>query len=266
MKIINSKDIKNKLIKKVNTAKKNEKLLIISQGKNPSVLSYKNAILKRCSEFDIEYVDGNFDDDKNHLDIVNYCNNLKNIGGFIILQPLSINTDLAYLRENMPFYDLDGFRYDSLGKIMDKNFENLPQTARSIIKFIDYMDIDLKGKDIIIANSTNVIGKPLSMYLNYKKATVTLFNSKTINQKEKIKRADIFISAIGKANFYNSDYFRDGQVLIDAGTSFVDGKMYGDIDYDSLENLKVDIVTCRNGVGSITTLSLIESLLFDSQI
>ena len=264
MKIINSKDIKNKLIKKINTAKKNKKLLVISRGKNPSVLSYKNAILKRCKEYGINYLDKNFGDDKNHFDFIDYCENLENIDGFIILQPLSKNTDLDYLRKNMSFGDLDGFRYDSLGKIMDKNFENLPQTARSIIKFIEYMNIDLKGKDIIIANSTNVIGKPLSMYLNYKKATVTLFNSKTINQKEKIKRADIFISAIGKANFYNSDYFRDGQILIDAGTSFVDGKMYGDIDYDSLENLNIDIVTCKNGVGSITTLSLIESLLFDS--
>ncbi|MDU3199346.1 MAG: bifunctional 5,10-methylenetetrahydrofolate dehydrogenase/5,10-methenyltetrahydrofolate cyclohydrolase, partial [Anaerococcus hydrogenalis] len=114
---------------------------------------------------------------------------------------------------------------------------------------------------IIIANSTNVIGKPLAMYLNYKKATVTLFNSKTINQKEKIKNSDIFISAIGKANFYNSDFFKDGQIIIDAGTSFVDGKMYGDIDYDSIKNLDIKVVTCRNGVGSITTLSLLESLL-----
>lgn len=264
MKIINSKDIKNNLLTKINRAKKNKKLLIISQGKNLSVSQYKNAILKRCKEYGINYLDKNFGDDKNHFDIIDYCENLENIDGFIILQPLSKNTDLDYLRKNMSFEDLDGFRYDSLGKIMDKNFKNLPQTARSIIKFIDYMDIDLKGKDVIIANSTNVIGKPLSMYLNYKKATVTLFNSKTINQKEKIKRADIFISAIGKANFYNVDYFRDGQVLIDAGTSFIDGKMYGDIDYDSLENLKVDIVTCKNGVGSITTLSLIETLLCDS--
>lgn len=266
MKIINSKEIKKNLLERITNSKKSKKLLIISQGKNLSVLQYKKAIMKRCGEFEIEYIDKNFEDDKNHIDIIEYCKNLKNVDGFIILQPLSINTDLTYLRKNMPFCDLDGFRYDSLGKIMDKNFENLPQTARSIIKFIEYMDIDLKGKDIIIANSTNVIGKPLSMYLNYKKATVTLFNSKSINQKDKIKNADIFISAIGKANYYNLDYFRNGQILIDAGTSFMDGKMYGDIDYKNIEDLDVKVVTCRNGVGSITTLSLIERLLYSTNI
>ncbi|MDU6791790.1 MAG: hypothetical protein E6427_03635 [Anaerococcus sp.] len=101
---------------------------------------------------------------------------------------------------------------------------------------------------------------------NFKKATVTLFNSKSINQKYKIKNADIFISAIGKANYYNLDYFRNGQILIDAGTSFMDGKMYGDIDYKSIEDLDVKVVTCRNGVGSITTLSLIERLLYSTNI
>lgn len=262
MNIINSYEIKNQLLKNIKYNRKNKKLLIISQGNNLSVMHYKNAIIKRCKEFNIPYLDKNFSENENHFDIIEYCKKLVGIDGFIILQPLAKNTNLYFLRNNIPFYDLDGFKYDSLGKIMDKNFENLPQTVRSIIKFIDYIDVDLEGKDIIIANSTNVIGKPLAMYLNYKKATVTLFNSKTINQKEKIKNADIFISAIGKANFYNSDYFKDGQIIIDAGTSFVDGKMYGDIDYDSVENLDVDVVTCRNGVGSITTLSLLESLLY----
>lgn len=261
MNIINSYEIKNQLLKNIKYNRKNKKLLVISQGNNLSVQQYKNAIIKRCKEFDIQYLDKNFSERENHFDIINYCRNLKSIDGFIILQPLAKNTNLDFLRSNMPFYDLDGFKYDSLGKIMDKNFENLPQTVRSIIKFIDYIDVDLEGKDIIIANSTNVIGKPLAMYLNYKKATVTLFNSKTINQKEKIKNSDIFISAIGKPNFYNSDFFKDGQIIIDAGTSFVDGKMYGDIDYDIIKNLDIKVVTCRNGVGSITTLSLLESLL-----
>lgn len=263
MKIINSKSLKDELIKKIRSKKKNKTILIISQGNNNGVDQYKKSIIKRCEEFNIRYLDKKFLSNENHIDILNYCNKLDDIDGFIILQPLSCDTKLDYLRENMPFNDLDGFRYDSLGKSMDKNFENLPQTVRSILKFIDYMNISLEGKNIVIANSTNVIGKPLAMYLNYKKSTVTLFNSKTIKQKEKIKNSDIFISAIGKANFYNSDYFRDGQTIIDVGTSFIDGKMYGDIDYKSIENLDLDIVTCKNGVASITTLSLIEKLVMD---
>lgn len=262
MKIIKSNEIKNDILKNIEYCNKKKSLLIISQNNDLAVNQYKNAIIRRCNEFNIDYIDKEFSKEDNHLDIINYCNNLNNIDGFIVLQPLLESTDLDYLRENIPFNDLDGFKYDSLGKIMNKKFENLPQTVKSIIKFINYMNLDLEGKDIIIANSTNVIGKPLAMYLNYKKASVTLFNSKTKNQKEKIKNCDIFISAIGKANYYNKDYFRNGQIIIDAGVSFVDGNMYGDVDYEDIKDLDIKIVTCKNGVGSITTLSLLESLLY----
>ncbi|WP_058990265.1 bifunctional 5,10-methylenetetrahydrofolate dehydrogenase/5,10-methenyltetrahydrofolate cyclohydrolase [Anaerococcus rubeinfantis] len=261
MRIINSDIIKNNLIEKINKLNHDKKLLIISQGNDSSVLQYKNSIIKRCDEFKVKYVDKKFSNRDDHNSILNYCKNLNDIDGFIILQPLSEKTDFVFLRENMPFFDLDGFTYSSLGKIMDKDFTNLPQTAKSCIRFLEFLKVDLTGKDVIIANSNNVIGKPLFNYLNAKKATVTVFNSKTKNQREKIRNCDIFISAIGKANYYNRDYFRDGQILIDVGVSFIDGKMFGDIDYTSIEGLDLDVVTCRNGVGSITTLSLLESLL-----
>lgn len=262
MKIINSDKIIENLIKKIKKNKYKKKLLIISQINKGPVLAYKKAILKRCEEFEIDVVDKLFSNDQNHIDIIEYCNKLSNIDGFIILQPLDSNTDLKYLRNNMPFNDLDGFTYESLGEIMDKDFSHMPQTARSVIKFIEYMNIDLMGKDVIVANSNNVIGKPLFMYLNSKKATVTMFNSKSENQIEKVKNADIFISAIGIANYYDKKYFKDGQILIDVGTSYIDGVLYGDIDYESISSLNIDLVSSKKGVASITTLSLIESLLY----
>lgn len=252
------KNIKNK---EKNNTKNKITLLIISQGKDQSVLKYKEAIIKRCLSFNIDVLDKNFEEKENHIDILDSVKNLKNINGFIILQPIIKNVDIAYLRENMPYTDLDGFKYETMGKILDKDFSNMPQTARACIKFLEHMKIDLSSKDIIIANSNNIIGKPLLNYLNAKKATVTLFNSKTINQEEKIKNADIFISAIGKPNYYNKKYFKDGQILIDVGTSFLDGKMYGDIDYEEIEDMDLTVVKSRNGVGSITTLCLIESLV-----
>ena len=261
MKIIKSDKLKENIKEKLRNNNFPKKLLLISQGEDRGVIAYKNAIIKRCKQFSIDFVDKKISNSNNHLDIIDDIENLDNIGGFIILQPLGPNTDMRYLRENMPFNDLDCFRYDSLGKLMANNFKNLPQTAKSCIRFIKYLDVDLRSKDIVIANSNNVIGRPLALYLNSKKATVTLFNSKTKNQKEKIKKADIFISAIGKPNYYNEQYFKDGQILIDVGTSYIDGKIYGDIDYDSISNMDIVLVKSTNGVGSITTLSLLESLI-----
>ena len=266
MKIIKSEKIKENIINNLKNNNYPKKLLLISQASDKGVMAYKKAIIRRCKEFSIDFIDMKFSESENHIDIIKSCKNLDNIGGFIVLQPLAPNTDMDYLRENIPFRDLDCFRYDSLGKLMANNFCNLPQTAKSCIRFINFLDFDLRGKDIVIANSNNVIGRPLALYLNSKKATVTLFNSKTKNQRQKIKNADIFISAIGRANYYDKDYFKDGQVLIDVGTSYIDGKAYGDIDYDSISNMDIFLVKSTNGVGSITTLSLLESLIESPKI
>lgn len=231
-----------------------KKLLIVYQDHDKGVLAYKKAIERKCKTNNIEVEDFKAASTEKTLQAIN---NTKS-DGYILLQPLK-GIDIDYLRKNIRTNskDLDCFTYQSLGQVMDKNFSSMPQTCRTIIKYLD--NIDLIGKDIIIANSTNVIGKPLAMYLNAKKATVTLFNSKTENQKEKIKKADIFISAIGKPNYYNEEYFVDGQTLIDVGTSYINGKLIGDIDYDCLKDLEVNVTTSKE-VAGITTTCLIEEL------
>lgn len=257
--VLESNEIKKDLEFKIKQ-KKNKRLLIASQGDDKSVLEYKKSIIKRCENFSIDFIDLVFLKEENHFDIAKKINSQKDIDGYIILQPLEKNVDISFLRENIKQRDLDGFSFDSLGKIMSNDFSTMTQTAKSVVRFLNFYKIDLSGKNIVIANSNNVIGRPLAMYLNFKKATVTLFNSKTKNQEEKIKKCDIFISAIGKANYYDKKYFNDGQVLIDVGINFENGKICGDIDLDSIKDLDVDIVTSKKGIGSITTLSLLESL------
>ena len=192
------------------------------------MLSYKKAIINKCKEFNLRYIDKVFSDSENEDDIINFCNNVK-ADGFILLQPFLDKINLEILRDKIKLRDLDCFTYKSLGRVMANEFQYLPQTARSIVKFIEENKIDLNGKNVIVANSNNVIGRPLSMYLNYKKATVTLFNSKSLNQEEKIKSCDIFISAIGKAKYYDRKFFTDNQLIIDVGINYKNGRVYGDI-------------------------------------
>lgn len=144
---------------------------------------------------------------------------------------------------------------------MSKDFTNLPCTAQSIIQLLEFNNIDLKSKNIVIANSTNIIGKPLALYLNSKKATITLLNSKSINQKRIIKNCDIFITAIGKANYYDKDYFKENQYIIDAGMEFKNGKLYGDIDYNSIKNLNINVLGYNRDIGQLTTLNLLNKLI-----
>lgn len=278
MKVLTTNDLKSKLIKEMNY-KINEQnlankrtILIISQDGDQSSEQYKNVIKKRCEEFKIKVIDKVFKKSDTHDEIYSWMLQLNaeiknfddNKVGFIILQPLSPKVNLNCLRhhlQNLNFIDLDGFTYDSLGRVMCNDFTRIPQTAKSIIRILEDFNIRLANKDIIVANSNNVIGRPLAMYLNSKKATVTLFNSRTLNQPKKVKECDIFISAIGRPNYYSKEHFRDGQIIIDSGTTYQLGKMIGDVYYDALEDYDAMIMKCTRGVGQITTLSLLDTLL-----
>ncbi len=237
-------------------------ILVISQSKNKEVMQYKNMIEKQCNKYNIEFIGINCHENESEISIANRINR-STANGFILLQPLNSNTNINYLQENIDntIIDLDCITYQSLGKLMSKDFANLPCAVQSIIQLLEFNNIDLKSKNIVIANSTNIIGKPLALYLNSAKATVTLLNSKSINQKQFIKNCDIFITAIGKANYYNIDYFRENQYFIDAGMEFKNGKLCGDIDYDSIKKLNINVLGYNKDIGQLTTLNLLNKLI-----
>ena len=262
MQYLENNALKEKLKNNLINNNEDVSILVISQSKDKEVMRYKNMIEKQCDKYNIEFIGVNCYENESEISIANRINR-STANGFIILQPLNSNTNINYLQENIDntIIDLDCMIYQSLGKLMSNNFTNLPCTAQSIIQLLAFNNIDLKSKNIVIANSTNIIGKPLALYLNSKKATVTLLNSKSINQKQIIKNCDIFITAIGKANYYNKDYFKENQYIIDAGMEFKNSKLYGDIDYNSIKNLNVNILGYNKDIGQLTTLNLLNKLI-----
>lgn len=261
MKILTTDTIKNGLLKELRSNNIKSTLHILSKDLTDEGSAYKNFIVKRCKEFDINYKEKNFESFTNNEDIVTYTDNFNKNDSFIILLPFGCDKNLDYLRENIKLKDIDGFTYESMGKTMEAKEESLPATPRAIINFLESLDIDIKGKNIVIANSTNLIGMPLANYFTKKRAFTSLLNSSYPNPKKIIRGADIFISAIGKANYFTKEYFTDGQLLIDVGTSLVNGKIVGDINYKDLENLDLEVLTSKRGIGAITTLTLLKSLI-----
>ena len=259
MQILSTNSIKEDLIDQISKAQIKEKILIISRNISEEEISYRDFIIKRLDEFNISYETIEFHNEtKNEiLDIIN--SNSKR-DGFIILLPFGGFGDLAYLRNNIILRDLDGFTYQSQGMVMNGVFDALPATPKAIARFLEE-NTDIKGSNIVIANNRNLIGLPLASYLSSKGASVSIINSSTKNPKSYIKSADVFISAIGKANFYDNSYFKDGQLIIDVGTSVVNGKIVGDVNYKTLEELDIKILTHKNGIGAITTLMLISGMI-----
>jgi len=260
MKILNTNDIKKELINELNKSTIKNNLHILTMNPTKEVLSYKNYIIKRCKEFEIGYFYKEFNLSDSKEDIIAYTSLWDNNDGFIILLPFGNFNDLSYLKENIKLKDVDAFTYKSMGYAMAGDRNYLPATPKSIVKYLE-KNIELESKNIVIANRTELIGLPLSTYLMNKGATVTVINSKTKNPIDYIKNSDIFISAIGKADYYDKSYFKDEQTIIDVGTSLVNGKIKGDVNYEDLKNLDVKVITCKKGIGAITTLTLLQGLI-----
>lgn len=260
MKTLNTDGIKDTLIDKLTSHKFTNKILLLSKNPTNEALYYKKAIIRRCEEFGIKYVDHEFTKEMPE-EILAYINAFDKEDGYIILAPFGDEKDLTYLKNNIEIKDLDAFTYRSLGFSMEGVSRSLPQTARAIVRFLEEKYPSLRGKNIVISNKTTTIGKPLAMNLVSKYATVTMITRHTVDQRDLIKNADIFISAIGKANFYDKSYFSEGMLVVDVGTTYLDGKIVGDVDYESLEDMDLEVLTNKRGIGALTTLMLLESLI-----
>ncbi len=261
MKLLNTIDLKNQIINELKNYDFENKIIILSKKPSPEVDQYKKAIIKRCEDFSIKYIDKIFSDESNE-EVLSFINSFDKEDGFIILSPFGDEKDLDILKKEIKLKDLDSFTYKSLGQAMEGIFNGLPATARAIARFLDTMFETYRGKTITIANASNIIGKPLAVYLSSRGANIKILNSSIKNPKTTIKNSDIFISAIGKANYYDKSYFKDDMVLIDVGTSYINGKIVGDIDMESIKDMDLSYLAHKDGIGSITTITLVEGLKY----
>lgn len=156
--------------------------------------------------------------------------------------------------------DIDCLTYESVGKLYlgEEGFK--PCTPNSILTLLKSKNIELEGKEVVVLGRSNIVGKPAVQLLLNENATVTICHSRTKNLKEVCKKADILVVAIGKPKFINSEYIKDGAVIIDVGTSSFEGKITGDVDFDDVLD-KVSLITpVPGGVGALTTTLLIKNV------
>lgn len=186
------------------------------------------------------------------------------ITGILLQLPLPEHLDEEYLTNLIdPKKDVDGFTELNTGKLSLGKECNTPCTAKGIIDLLDFYDISLEGKDVLIINRSNIVGKPLAQLFLQRNATVTVAHSKTENLKEKIKQADIIVTGVGKPNFLKYDDFREGQVIVDVSINFVDGKMQGDVKKTSYGYLQTvgHLTPVPGGVGQATVISLLDNVI-----
>ena len=185
----------------------------------------------------------------------------KSITGIMFQQPLP--KELSELIDEIPpNKDIEGVSSYNMGRLfMNKDNGNIPCTSKAVMEVLNYYNIDLTGKKVVLVGRSNIVGKPLIPQLLQKNATVTICHSKTQNLKEETRNADIVIMAIGKARFLKKEDIKDGAILIDVGINFEDGKIVGDIDFEDVKEKASMCTPVPGGIGTITNAVLIRSII-----
>ena len=190
-------------------------------------------------------------------------NNDERFDGILVQLPLPKHIDeLKVLNAINPDKDVDGFHFNNIGKMVvgdDTGF--LSCTPYGIMQLFDEYNINVEGKDVVIIGRSNIVGKPMALLLIQKRATVQVCNTRTKDMREKLKNADIVISAAGVPNLIGKEDIKKGAVVIDVGINRVDGKICGDVNFEEVKDIASYITPVPGGVGPMTIASLMKNTL-----
>ncbi|MBP9996769.1 MAG: bifunctional 5,10-methylenetetrahydrofolate dehydrogenase/5,10-methenyltetrahydrofolate cyclohydrolase [Lachnospiraceae bacterium] len=237
-------------------------LAVIRVGAREDDLSYERGLLKRFDAVGARVVSKVLNDDVTQEELENVireCNDDDSIHGILVFRPLPKHIDEKAITELcVPDKDVDCMGLINKAHTFAQDGQgHEPCTARAVMEMLDYYGYDLTGKNVAVIGRSMVVGKPLSMMLQKKNATVTMCHTKTKNIEDICKAADVICACAGVAKMVGKEYVSTNQVVIDVGINMVDGKLCGDVDYDAMsETLAATPVP--GGVGTVTTSVLLK--------
>ena len=249
-------------------AEKNLKigLAVVIVGNNQASRVYVNNKKKACEFCGItsyEYALPEETSEEQLLELVDTLNGDANINGILVQLPLPKQIDEKKIIEHIsPNKDVDAFHAVNVGKIMIGDYAFLPCTPAGVMELIHSTGTEISGKECVVIGRSNIVGKPMAMLLLHENATVTVCHSRTKDLAEVCRRADILVSAVGKAGFVTSDMVKEGAVVIDVGMNRnEEGKLCGDVDFENVKDKCSFITPVPGGVGPMTIAMLMENTL-----
>ena len=241
-------------------------LAVVIVGDNPASRIYVNNKKKACAECNIEsyeYALPESTTEEELLDLVLKLNENKRVHGILVQLPLPkhINEKVIINAIN-PDKDVDAFHPVNVGKIMIGDFSFLPCTPAGVMELIASTGVEIAGKECVVVGRSNIVGKPMAMLLLHQSGTVTICHSKTKDLKEVCQRADILVAAVGVPNLITGDMVKDGAVVIDVGMNRLpDGKLCGDVEFETAKEKASYITPVPGGVGPMTIAMLMQNTL-----
>ena len=242
-------------------------LAIVRVGEKPDDISYERGATKKMEKVGFLYTQFTFPEDITDEEFqkeFDKINESEEIDGILLLRPLPKHINEKAIEERIdPGKDLDGISPMNLAKVYAGDASGFaPCTAEAVIEMLDFAGIDISGKRVTVVGRSLVIGKPVTMLLMKRNATVTVCHTKTVDMPAVCKNAEIVVAAAGVAKMITAEYVAKDAIVIDVGINVdAEGNLCGDVDYDALEGIASVATPVPGGVGSVTTSVLAKHLL-----
>ena len=246
-------------------------LAIVRVGSRPDDLSYERTANRRAKALGLSTCVYEMDEKVSQERLllqIRRINADSSVHGCLIFRPLPSSMEDKLVCDELAMgKDVDGVSTASLGAVFtDANEGFAPCTAEACVKTLDFYEIPIEGKHVVVVGRSLVVGKPVAMLLLRRNASETICHSRTDDLAEIMRTADIVICATGRARAYDASYFRPGQTVLDVGINFdAEGNLCGDVDYDSVAPIVDAITPVPGGLGSVTTSITMEHTVFAAE-
>lgn len=257
-------DVKSR-IRKLETG--NCKLVVVQVGENPASTTYVGMKIKKAEAIGMEAEAKKLPEQATENDLlalVRTLNTDPTVHGFIVQLPLPKHINENKIIEAIdPKKDVDGFTPINIGKLVTGYPETdilLPATPAGIMKMLEFYNVPMEGKHAVIVGRSNIVGKPIASMLLNRNATVTVCHSRTQDLARHTTTADILIAAVGKPGLISADMVKEGAYVIDVGTTKVEGKLKGDVDFEDVIK-KAHCSPVPKGVGPMTVAMLLNNVI-----
>ena len=260
--------IKEEIRIKVQSLKKPPVLASILIGDNPGAITYVNSQTKAAESLGIVYKLFKLDQDITEealIDFICKLNADNTVNGIIVQMPISQHIDYKKIAEFIsPLKDVEGMHPENMGKVLFGRTRIVACTASAIMELLNSTGLDLYGKEVVIVGHSEIVGKPLTLLLLEKFATVTVCHigtSKAGKLEEHVRHAEVLIVAVGQVGLIKGDWIKEGAIVIDVGINRVGDKILGDVEFEAAQKRAAYITPVPGGVGPLTVTVLMRNLV-----
>lgn len=241
-------------------------LAALQVGDNPASRIYLRNKAKSCADAGVHSEIHQLDANCSEADVlltIDRLNRTAGVHGIIVQLPLPRHFDAGRILQSIAVEkDVDGFNWRNLGALVDKQPELVPCTPLGVMVLLEHIHAQVEGRDAVIVGRSGIVGMPAALLLIARGATVTVCNSKTVNLPRFTTQADILVSAVGRPGIITGSMIKPGAIVIDVGiTRLPDGKITGDVDFESVKQVASWLTPVPGGVGPMTVAMLIANTI-----